>query len=179
MAATACAANDALTVIAAGLSVVPPRSRLARSVGLGLDLARRAVPYDDAIDELYAAHDGLHWVHVLNNAAGVAFALACGGGDFSPAVCALVARGAALPRPGETVMARSLATIVGGKGANQAIAAARAGARCAIIAAVGDDLYADAIRATLREAGVDTSALRTVPGPSGTALIVVDDDGQN
>ena len=91
----------------------------------------------------------------------------------------LVARGAALPRPGETVMARSLATIVGGKGSNQAIAAARAGARCAIIAAVGDDVYADAIRATLREAGVDTSALRTVPGPSGTALIVVDDDGQN
>ena len=91
----------------------------------------------------------------------------------------LVARGAALPRPGETVMARSLATIVGGKGANQAIAAARAGARCAIIAAVGDDVYADAIRATLREAGVDTSALRTVPGPSGTALIAVDDDGQN
>src|SRR5437870_574345 len=76
-------------------------------------------------------------------------------------------------------MARSLATIVGGKGSNQAIAAARAGARCAIIAAVGDDVYADAIRATLREAGVDTSALRTVPGPSGTALIVVDDDGQN
>src|SRR5437773_12387713 len=91
----------------------------------------------------------------------------------------LVARGAALPRPGETVMARSLATIVGGKGSNQAIAAARAGARCAIIAAVGDDVYADAIRATLREAGVDTSGPRTLPGPSGTALIVVDDDGQN
>jgi ribokinase len=91
----------------------------------------------------------------------------------------LVARGAALPRPGETVLARSLATIVGGKGANQAIAVGRAGARCAIVAAVGDDVYGEPIAKTLRDAGVDTSALRTVPGPSGTALIVVDDRGEN
>ncbi len=91
----------------------------------------------------------------------------------------LVARGAALPRPGETVMASSLATIVGGKGANQAIAAARAGANCAMVGAVGDDVYAGAIRATLRDAGIDTSALRTVPGPSGTALIFVDGAGEN
>lgn len=91
----------------------------------------------------------------------------------------LVGRGAALPRPGETVLARSIAAIVGGKGANQAIAVARAGARCAIVAAVGDDLYADAIATTLRDAGVDTSALRTVPGQSGIALIVVADGGEN
>ena len=91
----------------------------------------------------------------------------------------LVARGAALPRPGETVLARSIAAIVGGKGANQAIAVARAGASCAIVAAVGDDLYAGAIATTLRDAGVDTSALRTVPGQSGIALIVVADGGEN
>ena len=103
MAATACAASDVATVIAAGLSVVPPRSRLARSVGLGLDLARRAVPYDDAIDQLYAAHEGLHWVHVLNNAAVVAFALACGGGDFSRAICAAVAAGWDTDSNGATV----------------------------------------------------------------------------
>ena len=91
----------------------------------------------------------------------------------------LVARVATLPRPGETVLARSFATIVGGKGANQAIAAGRAGARCAIVGAVGDDAYADAIRAALREASVDVGGLRTVASPSGTALIFVDDAGEN
>src|SRR5256885_11324635 len=91
----------------------------------------------------------------------------------------LVARTAALPRPGETLVARSFTTIVGGKGANQAIAAARAGARCAIVAAVGDDVHAASIARVLRESGVDTSALRTVPRPSGTARIVVDDEGPN
>jgi ribokinase len=91
----------------------------------------------------------------------------------------LVARCATLPRPGETVLARSFATIVGGKGANQAIAAGRAGARCAIVGAVGDDAHGNKIRATLRESGVDTSGLRVVAGPSGTALIFVDDAGEN
>jgi ribokinase len=91
----------------------------------------------------------------------------------------LVARTAALPRPGETVLAHSFATIVGGKGANQAIAAGRAGARCAIVGAVGDDAYGEQIRATLREASVDVGGLRTVAGPSGTALIFVDDAGEN
>jgi len=91
----------------------------------------------------------------------------------------LVARAAALPRPGETVLGSSFAAIVGGKGANQAIAAARAGARCAIVGAVGDDAHADAIRAALRDSGVDTRGLRTVAGPSGTALIVVDGAGEN
>jgi ribokinase len=91
----------------------------------------------------------------------------------------LVARVATLPRPGETVLARSFTTVVGGKGANQAIAAGRAGARCAIVAAVGDDAYADQIRATLREANVDVGGLRSVAGPSGTALIFVDDAGEN
>ena len=91
----------------------------------------------------------------------------------------LVARCAALPRPGETVLARSFMTIVGGKGANQAIAAGRAGARCAIVGAVGDDAYGEQIRSTLREANVDVGGLRTVAGPSGTALIFVDDAGEN
>jgi len=103
MAAAACVANDTPTVIAAGLSVIPPRSRLARSVGLGLDLARRAVPYEDAIDQLYAAHEGLHWVHVLNNAAVVAYALAANGGDFSRSICAAVAAGWDTDSNGATV----------------------------------------------------------------------------
>lgn len=91
----------------------------------------------------------------------------------------LVARCATLPRPGETVLARSYTSVVGGKGANQAIAAARAGGRTAIVGAVGDDAHGDEIRATLREAGVDVAGLRTVAGPSGTALIFVDDAGEN
>jgi ADP-ribosylglycohydrolase len=103
MAAAACVAKDIETVIAAGLSVVPPRSRLARSVLLGLDLARRALSYDDAIDQLYAAHDGLHWVHVLNNAAVVAYALAANGGDFSRSICAAVAAGWDTDSNGATV----------------------------------------------------------------------------
>lgn len=91
----------------------------------------------------------------------------------------LVARSATLPRPGETVRASSYAAIPGGKGLNQAISAARAGAYCAMIGAVGDDANAGAIRSALRDAGVDLRGLRTVDGPSGTALIVVDDSGEN
>ena len=70
-------------------------------------------------------------------------------------------------------------SVPGGKGSNQAIAAARAGARCSIVAAVGDDGHAALIRAALSGAGIDTTELRTVGGPSGIALIVVDDSGRN
>ncbi|MGA6159986.1 ribokinase [Stenotrophomonas sp. NPDC087984] len=83
------------------------------------------------------------------------------------------------PRMGETVTGRTLRTIPGGKGANQAIAAARAGGDVTMIGAVGDDLFGSEIRATLTEAGVGTTALRTVPGATGTAHIVVDDNGGN
>jgi ADP-ribosylglycohydrolase len=103
MAAAACVASDVETVIAAGLSVVPPRSRLARSVGLGLDLARRAVPHERAVDELYRAHEGLHWVHVLNNVAVVTLAVAGCAGDFSRAICAAVSAGLDTDSNGATV----------------------------------------------------------------------------
>lgn len=83
------------------------------------------------------------------------------------------------PRRGETVHGREFHTVPGGKGANQAIAAARAGAATTMIAAVGDDEFGGQIGETLRESGVDTSGLRTVPGRSGTAHIVVDDEGGN
>jgi len=103
MAAAACVAKDIETVITAGLSVVPPRSRLARSIGHALDLARRALPHEEALDQLYAAHDGLHWVHVLNNAAVVAFALAANGGDFSCSICGAVSAGWDTDSNGATV----------------------------------------------------------------------------
>jgi ribokinase len=91
----------------------------------------------------------------------------------------LVASAPALPRPGETVLGRAFRTVPGGKGANQAVAASRAGADCAFIGAVGDDPFGGQLRAHLTESGVDTTGLRTVAGPSGVALIAVDDAAEN
>ncbi|MET7285059.1 ribokinase [Streptomyces sp. NPDC005573] len=83
------------------------------------------------------------------------------------------------PQRGETVTGREFRTIPGGKGANQAIAAARAGATVSMIGAVGNDAYGVRLRDTLEHSGVDTDSLRTVEGQSGTAHIVVDDEGGN
>ncbi|MFD4787573.1 ribokinase [Streptomyces sp. NPDC058459] len=83
------------------------------------------------------------------------------------------------PQRGETVTGREFRTIPGGKGANQATAAARAGAVVSLIGAVGNDTYGTRLRETLEHSGVDTDFLRTVEGPSGTAHIVVDDEGGN
>ncbi|MFI9391507.1 ribokinase [Streptomyces bauhiniae] len=83
------------------------------------------------------------------------------------------------PRRGETVTGREFRTIPGGKGANQAMAAARAGATVSLIGAVGNDAYGARLRDNLEHSGVDTDFLRTVEGASGTAHIVVDDEGNN
>ncbi|WP_329199575.1 ribokinase [Streptomyces sp. NBC_01435] len=83
------------------------------------------------------------------------------------------------PERGETVTGRELRTVPGGKGANQAVAAARAGGEVTMIGAVGDDEYGRELRSTLEHAGVDTDLLHTAEGPSGTAHIVVDDMGAN
>ncbi|MGV9352371.1 ribokinase [Streptomyces misionensis] len=91
----------------------------------------------------------------------------------------LVTRAARAPQPGETVTGREFRTIPGGKGAGQAIAAARAGATVSMIGAVGTDAFGARLRETLEHSGVDTDFLRTVEGPSGTAHIVVDDEGGN
>ena len=83
------------------------------------------------------------------------------------------------PQRGETVTGRDFRTIPGGKGANQAIAAARAGATVSMIGAVGNDGFGTRLRSTLEHSGVTTDHLRTIEGPSGTAHIVVDDEGGN
>jgi ribokinase len=83
------------------------------------------------------------------------------------------------PRPGETLIGTSFARHPGGKGANQAIAAARMGARTIMIGAVGADPFGAFMRDTLSQAGVDTGLVRTVPDvPTGIAVITVA-DGEN
>ncbi|MEU1127382.1 ribokinase [Streptomyces sp. NPDC005899] len=91
----------------------------------------------------------------------------------------LVACVARAPARGETVTGRELRTVPGGKGANQAVAAARAGGDVVMIGAVGTDEYGSRLRMNLEHAGVDTDLLHTAAGPSGTAHIVVDDEGTN
>ncbi|WP_030692598.1 ribokinase [Streptomyces globisporus] len=83
------------------------------------------------------------------------------------------------PALGETVTGRSFRTVPGGKGANQAVAAARAGAEVSMIGAVGADDFGGRLRANLEHCAVDTDLLRTAEGPSGTAHVVVDDEGGN
>ena len=91
----------------------------------------------------------------------------------------LVAYVPTAPRRGETVTGRAFRTVPGGKGANQAVAAARSGGRVSMMGAVGEDDLGVRLRDALAGYGVDTGGLRTVPGGSGTAHIVVDDEGGN
>jgi len=91
----------------------------------------------------------------------------------------LVAKAAVLPRPGETVLGSAFVTIPGGKGANQAIAAARAGAATRLLGALGSDAFGVTLEARIGGAGVDTGLLRVVYGASGVALITVDAVGEN
>ncbi|MGW0174778.1 ribokinase [Rhodococcus sp. NPDC003322] len=91
----------------------------------------------------------------------------------------LVATTPRMPRPGETVLGNGFHTGSGGKGANQAVAAARAGADVTFLGAVGDDTFAAPLRAGLADAGVDVTLLRVAPGPSGVAAITVDATGEN
>ncbi|WP_405808907.1 ribokinase [Streptomyces sp. NBC_00210] len=91
----------------------------------------------------------------------------------------LVAYVAHAPKRGETVTGREFRTIPGGKGANQAVAAARAGGEVSMVGAVGSDDFGALLRHTLVSSGVDIDLLRTADGPSGTAHIVVDDEGAN
>lgn len=82
-------------------------------------------------------------------------------------------------RPGETVLGGDLAVHSGGKGANQAVAAARLGGHVAFAGRVGGDAYGPMLLDGLRAEGVDTSFVATDDGPTGVALITVDADGEN
>lgn len=91
----------------------------------------------------------------------------------------LVATAKRLPKPGETVTGETFATAAGGKGANQALAATRGGAKVRMAGAVGDDEFAKPALALLREAGTDLSRVKFVPGATGTAVILIGEGGEN
>jgi ribokinase len=92
----------------------------------------------------------------------------------------LVVTGQKLPAPGETVIGGRFAQHPGGKGGNQAVAAARLGAPVAFIGAVGDDDFGRSARDTLAAEGIDVSQIRTLADQAtGVALILVDADGEN
>ncbi|HYJ67842.1 MAG TPA: ribokinase [Nocardioidaceae bacterium] len=84
-----------------------------------------------------------------------------------------------IPAPGETVLADGQARHPGGKGLNQAVASSRAGATTMFLGALGDDAAGDYLLAALVDSGVDAASVRRVAGPSGTAWIAVQTDGDN
>jgi ribokinase len=83
------------------------------------------------------------------------------------------------PAPGETLTALGMAEFHGGKGSNQAVAAARAGGRVALIAAIGDDASGKAARALWAAEGIDAQAVQTTNAPTGAATILLDAAGEN
>src|SRR5580765_2387915 len=92
----------------------------------------------------------------------------------------LTFRTARLPRPGETLAGQSMHVGMGGKGANQAVAAARLGAEVTFVARVGDDAFGKEAIGRYRAEGIDTSYVRQDNNrPTGTAAIVVDDEAEN
>ncbi len=91
----------------------------------------------------------------------------------------LVVRADRLPLPGETILGGRFTQFQGGKGANQAVAAARAGAQVTMVGAVGDDAYGPTALQALRDEGIDVSRVRTVDAPTGVALIGVGARGEN
>ncbi len=103
MSAVALVADDVDSVVEAGLSVVPETSRLAQAVRYGSDLGRSGRRLDDALDALHAAYGELHWVHAVNNAALIAYALTASGGEFVPATGIAVMGGWDTDSAGATV----------------------------------------------------------------------------
>jgi ADP-ribosylglycohydrolase len=96
-AAAACSAavveRDVATVLETGLSVVPPESRLTAAITMGAELGAGPLSSEDALDAIYARYGELHWVHVLNNAATLAFALVRGAGDYARTITTAVTGG--------------------------------------------------------------------------------------
>ncbi|MEW2382755.1 ADP-ribosylglycohydrolase family protein [Micromonospora sp. NPDC047707] len=103
MAAAATVAGDVDEVLDAGEAVLPPRSRFAATVREARALGSGTDDWEAVVDELYARHGHLHWVHVRNNAALIAAALAYGRGDLERSICAVVSGGWDTDSTGATV----------------------------------------------------------------------------
>ncbi len=84
-----------------------------------------------------------------------------------------------VPSPGETLLAESAALYPGGKGLNQAVASARAGASTTLIGALGQDGYGDSLASVMEQDGIDATLVRRLDEPTGQAFIVVDRTGEN
>lgn len=103
MSAVAVAGGDLDEVAAAGSAVIPPGSRLAEAVRFGDELGRANLSLDESLRRLWDRFSGMHWVHVLNNAATIAWALRRGGGAFAAAVPLAVMAGWDTDSDGATV----------------------------------------------------------------------------
>ncbi|MEU8271543.1 ADP-ribosylglycohydrolase family protein [Sphaerisporangium sp. NPDC049002] len=103
MCARSLVASSIEEVVAAGLSVVPAGSRLARAVREAVADAESEPDFERVVDRLYERHGGLHWVHTINNAALVAAALTHGRGDFTASIAGAVAGGWDTDSAGATV----------------------------------------------------------------------------
>lgn len=93
LATAATGTHDVHDCLAAGLGVVPPRSRLARAVRQAIELAREERDFDTVVDRLHEVHRGYHWVHSVPNTALIAAALTHADGDFSASLCRAVSGG--------------------------------------------------------------------------------------
>jgi ribokinase len=98
---------------------------------------------------------------------------------FGSANMDLVVRQERLPRPGETIFGSGFSTVPGGKGLNQAVAAARLGGAVDFLGAVGADAYGAELRELLAAEGIDAAGLASATGPTGTAHVSVVDSGEN
>ncbi|MGW5778948.1 ADP-ribosylglycohydrolase family protein [Streptomyces sp. NPDC003863] len=112
LATAATGTADVHRSLAAGLAVVPPRSRLAEAVRRGIAYARTEPDFDTVVDRLHAELGGYHWVHAVPNAALLAAALTHADGDFSRSICAAVSGGWDTDSNGAT--AGSLAGLLAG-----------------------------------------------------------------
>lgn len=93
MCAQAVVSDDVDDVVDTGLAVVPPHSRYAEAVRFGIEVAQTRVPQEESLDRIHERYGHLHWVHVLNNAALLAYALVASEGDLETAICAAVTGG--------------------------------------------------------------------------------------
>jgi ADP-ribosylglycohydrolase len=112
IATAATGTHDVHTCLRTGLTVVPPRSRLAEAVTHAMELARRTADFDDVVDRLHARHSGTHWVHAVPNTALIAAALTHADGDFTGSITRAVSGGWDTDSDGAT--AGSVAALLAG-----------------------------------------------------------------